>query len=443
MSFTQSELLSRRYSLQLDDAWRAWFDCPQAGEHLRGAFRNRVSVEDLLADTPVDLWPGFMLPDSLPIVGNGYGDWWCIRVDENSRISEVIHWLHGGGDWIPIGKSIAEAVLWDLVSAWRGTAIAEQHASHEFPHRPLPDDIDRDEAGQCAVWISEQLGLATREIIQVIQSAASGSYQAAIQRLIDLGLCTSAARCEMIELALQAKLVALADRTLARRLGVQWIPDFTRWLFDTQHIPIAVRETIRAEQPAASFEQDWHTAERLALDELNDRKDLGWAATVAGWAAERRGDAGQSQHLYYSAKHASAFTDQSIRLRSHWFPEHFSKFSAAQLYDALSSGKGDSADSKFAQDAYLKILWEEPTTRVRSAVRDYWSALASQAESAGDHAIAYKHFHAAGWDLGAERLSDYDRILNGLSRSALASGAVARASIADAYRACLQQRLSL
>ncbi len=70
----------------------------------------------------------------------------------------------------------------------------------------------------------------------------------------------------------------------------------------------------------------------------------------------------------------SAFTDQSVRLRSHWFAERLGKFSVAQL-----AKMQEHLTVEQRSDPYLQILWNEPAQRTRSAVREFWLAKARQA----------------------------------------------------------------
>ncbi len=76
------------------------------------SFHNGRSADAHRATAGADL-AGFMLPDTLPILGNGYGDWLCMRVNADNTAGEVVHWYHGGGDWMPWGRNPAEAIAFD------------------------------------------------------------------------------------------------------------------------------------------------------------------------------------------------------------------------------------------------------------------------------------------------------------------------------------------
>ena len=55
--------------------------------------------------------------DFLPVLGNDRGDWLCVRFGNDNSANEIIHWYHGGGDWIPWGQTLAEAIVFDSVRA--------------------------------------------------------------------------------------------------------------------------------------------------------------------------------------------------------------------------------------------------------------------------------------------------------------------------------------
>ncbi len=119
MASSAWERLAERFALAESGQWRRWFDVDSQRGVLTGPFKSVVDTAELCEPAPLDIWPGFMLPDSLPIVSNDYGDCWCARIGASGEITEVIQWSHGGGDWMPVGKHIGEAGLWDYVQHWR------------------------------------------------------------------------------------------------------------------------------------------------------------------------------------------------------------------------------------------------------------------------------------------------------------------------------------
>lgn len=431
-----SEQLAQRYSLQLTAAWRSWFD-DEADKHLlAGSFRTPVDIVDLLETAPPDLWPGFMLPDTLPLVSNDYGDWWCLRVGADNEISEVIQWSHGGGDWLPVGQSIAEAALWDTLQLWRSHAIGVQPAAHEYPLRTPPLSLTGSTRELFISWLASRLPSSKVELDDLLRGVEQGDYRRGLECLLEHQWSVGAAACELVEVALQGQLTLLADNKLAHRCGINWAPEYTSWLFDTEHVSPEARNMLREYSPGVAFTQDWNLAE-LWSDHIQQlRNDLSWTGDIAGWSAERRLDIPQAVDRYFKNRHASAFTDQSVRLRSHWFPERFGKFSIAQL-----ARLQEHLTPQQSSDAYLQLLWNEPAHKTRAAIREFWLNQARGALQLQAYDQAYFFYTQAGWDLGAERLSDYLDILDGLSHCASMAGWPARAQVAATHAHCLRGRM--
>ncbi len=118
----------------------------------------------------------------------------------------------------------------------------------------------------------------TRSLLDVL--AAAGIAEFAVRRDRILG-------------HLDSPLKSRGESALAQELGVSWEPEFVSWLFDTDRIPAAARQHLVnkiADVPGDVFAQDWQAAEAEATAVLENRRDLGWAFDIAGWAAERRGE---------------------------------------------------------------------------------------------------------------------------------------------------------
>ena len=113
MSGRWSTEIENRYSLRLSDDVRAWLDEQVWHESGGAEFCRAQTPEQLLDPPPGTIWAGFMLPDTLPIIGNDYGDWLCLRIAADGTVSELVQWSHGGGDWIPYGNTLAEGLLYD------------------------------------------------------------------------------------------------------------------------------------------------------------------------------------------------------------------------------------------------------------------------------------------------------------------------------------------
>ena len=92
------------------------------------------------------------------------------------------------------------------------------------------------------------------------------------------------------------------------------------------------------------------------------------------------------------------------------------------------------------QMEYLRLLCEPNSEHRRSRATDYWIRQAEESQAAGDMAKACDQFHSAGWDLGAEPMTSYGRLLDGITETAELAGQIARAEFARTYRRCLKQR---
>ena len=381
-----SQHIADRYQVMLNDGWRQWFDRDAVQVPLAGEFRETSQFIFLLDSAPTIVWPGLMLPDTLPLIGNEYGDWLCVRVDSTNRFGELVHWYHGGGDWIPVGNTLAEAVLHDVVDQFRprvGQVLRGATESTSPEH--LTNVIERLNEERLQSWLAASLGEELGEshsrragLRDVLNALSTTNYLSAIQHLEQAGWSVEAALCDQIEYALQ-------------------VPD-------------------------------WKEAERLALRLLSRRSDLAWAVDIAGLAAKRRGELVAASEIYFMGRFASAFSNQSIRMRSHGFEPQFGKVALAEMWnlrDHLSSAQRD--------DSYLQRVWQTPARDLQREVQKYWMSAGKQSMSAGNFANAYDNFYRAGWDIGAQRMTDYLDVFAGLIESAQAAGWTARANVAATH----------
>ena len=447
--------IADRYQVELDDAWRQWIDRDAEQVPLAGEFRESTQFEFLLDRAPTIVWPGLMLPDILPIIGNEYGDWLCVRVDSTNRLGELVHWYHGGGDWIPVGRTIAEAVLHDVVDQFRprvgqvlrGAAESTspehlgnviQRLNEERFQRWLAASLDNNSGGKGG---SHESASTLRDVLTALSAR---NYLSAVQHLERAGWAVEASLCDQIEYALQVPIRSLASDEIPKRLGLNYEPDYVRWLFDAQQIPNNALQQIQeilhtlGIAPAEPYAQDWAEAERLALRLLERRNDLAWAVDVAGWAARRRGDLAAACEIYFNGRFASAFSNQSIRMRSHGFEPQFGKVAVAEMWNLREHLRASQRD-----DSYIQKVWQTPARVLQREVQEYWMNAGKAAMNAGNFATAYECYYRAGWDIGAHRMTDYLDIFAGLIESAQAAGWAARANVAATHMACLAKLLPL
>lgn len=415
MSNNWSEKIEQRFCTKLPDDVRAWVD-QQPWRHGGGAeFCVALSPEQLLEPEPGTIWPGFMLPDTLPLVGNGYGDWLCLRFNSHGTVGEVIRWSHGGGDWIPYGGHLAEALIYDF-------------AAHCAPFRPpvFERPVRSPElSSQLGHWADQWMML---DLQDVLDASAAANGLAVLDLLLRNRVAEFAVRRDRTLKWLDSGLKSNSEPRLAAQLDIAWEPDFVRWLFDTDLIPSDRREQLARhfEQPPDDlFKQAWERAEREALAVIEKRCDLGWAFDIAGWAAERRGDLGRASRLYFAGLHSSLFSDETVAFRTHWIDERYGKFAAARLAELESH-----LSAQQACDPYLNLFWEIDAASTRTRVREHWL---HKARDAKDPAAAYDCYYRAGWDLGSSDHGAYAEILTGLVTSAAKAGARTLAAVAEMH----------
>ncbi|MCA9178867.1 MAG: SMI1/KNR4 family protein [Planctomycetales bacterium] len=424
-----------RYQARLPGDVRAWLDDELWREPIGAEFCQPLRPEQLLAPTHDEIWAGFMRPDTLPLIGNDYGDWLCLRFGVDNTVREVVRWSHAGGDWAPYGDTLSEALVFDA-------ALRVCRARRpEFVDPELPTS----QLYGAAEWAVQQGTLAMERFWpEPFGSEHSGAKDSdgddastsdnsaerrLFRQLLDAGVAVVPAACELALLCLDNPLRSRGAPAVARQFETPWLPDFVRWMFDSSHLDEADRRRIgeRWDMPVdALVQQDWEAAEQYAMEVLEVRGDLAWAADIAGWSAERRGDWATAADRYRRGLRASTFTDDSIRFRTQWYPESFGKFSAYRLQSLASH-------VAFPADEYLTTLWQRDEESLRARVADHWLQEAASCARRADHVGEYECLLQAGWDLGLPDLQSYPDLLRDLERAAASAGATALARIAQTH----------
>ncbi len=439
MSGIWSERVEQRYSLRLPPDVRAWLD-QEVWRDAGGAEFHRAQTPDQLVDPePGIIWGGFMLPDTLPLVGNDYGDWLCLRIAGDGSVAELLHWSHCGGDWIPYGRTLAEGLIYDaalhLLSPDRPSLSGESLPADQVFRlaqwaRPWIDTASGRRATAACQGVMDDGELPSLWHALADAGGPPGSHLLAL--LLDWQIAEFVVRRDRIVRHLESPLKVRSGPALAQRLGWPWEPDFVSWLFDTRQIPVSVRQQLSQQFQLDGHDlmaQDWEAAEREAMLVLQKRSDLGWAFDVAGWAAQRRGDERLAVQRYLAGLQTSWFSDDTVRFRTHWFEEGYGKFAAAQLATLL-----DQLSDAQRRDPYLAIFLDKDPRSLRPRVQAYWLELARTAEQHGDHRRAYQYYYRAGWDLGLHPISEYVEVFAGLCRTATAAGMPALAAIARTHQ---------
>ncbi|MEZ6133836.1 MAG: hypothetical protein R3C53_02890 [Pirellulaceae bacterium] len=432
-----AQSIADRYHLWLAPHWRNWFEQPntavaQPEFSLPGAFQSRASTSELLSAKPSMVWAGFMLPDTLPVIGNEYGDWICVRVAEDNALGELIHWYHGGGDWIPVGHTLAEALLHDLVDQFRPLRQQMLRGAAEML---LPDHLSnvrgRFAAPELRDWLVTNLQISGVPTVhdtlnELFEHLFGGEYRQALTLLLRNNWAFEATACDLVESLLHQPLARLHHALRNIEADSPERTKVIRWLFDpeNQATPIHLAELV-SEQELASARQEWRQAEQLCVQTISRRADLAWAFDILGWCQQRSNRREAALDTYFAGRFASSFTDQAVRLGSHWFDQRFGKFCVAQLAEHAQA-----LPPEYQRDDYLRVILDAPPRGLLGNVQQFWMNMGREQLSAGNGATAYQSFYRAGWDLGASRLTDYRSILEMLIEAARIARWPAREAVA-------------
>jgi hypothetical protein len=227
-------------------------------------------------------------------------------------------------------------------------------------------------------------------------------------------------------------LLALADPSVTEE-------QLAEWAFDPARVPLDKQQLLRQyhADPNAqeADEQDWIIAAEHSRYVTESSPELAWAWDILGYVAERQEDVEGAIDAYRHAAACSAFTDQSIRLQTHWTSDQSAKFSVARLQKIRPS--------IIAESTYYQLLCDSDVHRRRLNVTDYWMQQASRFAQAADPASAHRSCFAAAWDIGADSITAYADLLDSISQTAEQAHQTGRAELARTHRRCLRDRYGL
>lgn len=363
-----------------------------------------------------------MLPDTLPVLGDGCGGVLALRIGADSHIDEVIAWDHELCQWIPYGATLAEAILCDIARPAAGEDPESEEWYEDWRGVERPVELW---AVDC-VRRSTTPNLEWPDPIEVGRSTVR-------ELLLANGLCELASRDERAQRYLRSGLTSayfeVGAERIAERLGVDVDWDTVlEWAFDTSLIPQQYHADL-AQLIGRTVDdvlaQDWDSAASEAQKVCQLRPDLGWPHALLGWAAERRADRASAIQHYLSGLEALG-TSCSFMERSG------DKFVVKRLRDLVDHLSNEEQAHPYLQAA----LKPETQETFPSRVRQFWLRQAEEAEKRNDHALAYRCFYNAGWDHFVS--NDMDGVLDGLVRSSEAAGYVGLHRVAQHHRACLE-----
>ncbi len=417
-----SSAIAERFRLKLSPQWIDWFDHGIHTVDGLGEFAEPSDPADLLCDSPECIWPGLMLPDLLPMLTNGIGDWLCARIGADNTIVEVVHWYHGGGDYMPYGSDLAQAIAFANLA----DRFPWKRRDHAIPAHPA--NVESDWASGISLWALQFL---PDELAKVLHSQQAEPPW--VDHMLEHGIAWEAVQCE--------RALALIDNELRNHLqpahvaglGVNWDRDVMRWMFDPQTMPHEWLGRLPVQvNRGEELDRRWQQAGDVCREVIRKRNDLAWAWDIYGWSCSRRRDQHEAISAYVQSARTSVFSDQSIRFRTHFDSARCAKFSVARLAELGATDRLD-ADYYAALSGVSQPAW-------RRNVTGYWNGLAGASTS---HESRYDLFYRGGWDVGCESMRDYHQQLNQLVIEAQAAGQVARAEVAMTHLNCLEERYLL
>ncbi|MEL7263236.1 MAG: hypothetical protein AAFP69_00290 [Planctomycetota bacterium] len=505
-----SDQICDRYHVVLDDAMRDWFDgflqdaessCNAADIGIAGDivsplhFVSPATSDQLLRPAPTVIWGGLMPPDLLPVLGNEYGDWIAARIgggaafdadalripvawmDCNSadsdayaslknpppsgeRIIEFVYWYHGGGDWIPWGQTLPQAIAFSVLRR-----MGFQHG------REIAIDADIDEptlrAGdsalaEIALWAARHLPPDTANALKraiwflkdnprprshyARELTVGNSPVMNLQRAMRRDqLCTVPLAAEDVLKTLHHPLRDDFEKEINHHFVTrQMAEQLTQQRREIQFDPLLINDPTfrsayfaRVGSSVMDWTSRWETAAKICQQAIQQNHQMGgrtltWAHDIAGWYHANL--AGQSETTdtgtnaavdhWRNSLRGSMFADQSVRFRTGFANHDFPRFSATQLQRLLPDSSSDVS------------IWNElNASKTADANRSYWRQYGQTHNSA---AVAYESIYRAGWGMPIDSMAIYDPLFEELIASAEQGSWAARAEIARTHHRVFQ-----
>ncbi|MCM2372425.1 SMI1/KNR4 family protein [Aporhodopirellula aestuarii] len=481
-SVSWSQQLTNRFGIEFNDDLCHWWDelCmlgpgsnqPGAQDLHWGEFRYAATPQTLLSMVPDPIWPPLMPPNFLPLVGNGAGDWLCLRLidpdvaAQTGITTDICQWYHGGGDWLPWGTRLAEAFLFD----WSLAKLPQSDRRHAEPAQddssetvlgvaPTPQPLDW-ESHAWSRWVAECL-----PAVHAIDWKSADDPQRLASEMLQHRLCETPVRCQLVIDALSSELAGHLAPKIAHDLGMAW-NDLMRWSFDLRTMPPEIAERLQQalQMPAHAYDpaqQRWDEVANHATKICQSNVDLSWGHDLLGYVRWSAGDMQAAEAAFSRALRCSVFTDQSVRLRTHWATssDGVAKFSARFLEQITSSADSNSASGNGHEDRLPDQIGRLPNAIERdrllsyfgrctadgaSSVRkEYSQMLIDEAAQSSSPATSARLLYAAGWDLGAEPLRRYGELLDRYIQACQDAGWSGHERLAGVHRDGLKARYNL
>ncbi len=422
-----SDRLADRFACSLGPVLADWFDRELWTLTGTREFHVAATPKELLESTPESIWPGLMNADLVPIVSNGAGDWLCASMGADNVLSKIVHWYHGGGDWIEWGDDLAQAIVFDAIQS-RLPGSRRRHATPaETIHGGTGSGATagNGDADPMLAWALNHVPPTVGDLFRDNTSTAGQVADV----LIDHEVAEVAVRFELVQAALNISgLEEVSIEGLSPGSGA-----FAKASFDRDTVSFELAKRISLKTGSEDWRaQDWSAAETHAVAVTQRSPESAWAWDVAGYAAMRRGDSLVAMGRWLCGSQCQLFSDQSVRLQTHWAASIAAKFSAAMLAEHFPSAVQDSE--------YLTLLCEHDAAVRSDRVSRFWMAEGEEALAGDDGQAALDGFVAAGWDIGMRPITAYADLLDRIATTAQKIGQPGRARLAEVHRECLRDR---
>jgi len=412
-----SQKLSDKFQINLTPELQAWFDQEIWKESAYIRFGEPVDPEHLcIADSGI-IWGGLMLPDSIPVLGNGFGDQICLRFDELGNVNEIICWNHECGFWLPYGKTLPQSILFDVFLCYL-----------ESPSEKIDDIIE----SPLFQWATHYIPFSLDELVRYAEVIKTCNHW---HILLGSGL-KEESLCKLIaETCLKTVLIQncnkIGGQTIAKKIRVNW-ENVTSWLYEPNLIPEKKRKKLAKIFKVSQEEllsQDWNTAVKFSKRVIETRNDLGWAYAVIGRNAERNDQIPLAIEMYFKGLSCSVTT---YDFTSQWHNPTLQtmKFCGQRLI-ALKS----LLPIEITQDKYYQAVIDSDFY----SIYEYWREKAESYEENGDYPNAYRSWFKAGWDEFV--FDNMNVVLQGLKRTAKMAGFNALYQIANHHLNSLELKV--
>lgn len=341
-------------------------------------FRTPISPDLWLGETMDCLWPGLMPCHLLPLISNDAGDYLCVRMTDDGRLRQIVHWFHGGGDWIPWGENLAEAIA---IDAWSNhlPGINCRNAETVQTNEPIDPKKNR-----WLAWASQHIDLSGIDAANVADEFARRK----------IGLAT-----------------VLAGRLVNNRIKID---DKKNGLKDS---PPGID---------SRFADD----ESICTQAIQIGPGLSWAWDTAGRAAEAAGNLPLAIQRYQRGSRCSVFSSQSVRMGTHQYEATVPKFSLARLQSIAP-------EIVRSEDYFRRLAFASREDRQRT-IHSYWLDIAaSNIDGSPEQLFA---LHMSAWDVGLYSMAAYENAIHCIVESAQMGGMLGRAAVARLHLKTLQHK---